>query len=287
VLYNCSAHVEVEDGNKVAKGNVTECGILNFLMSCNVDVEATLKKKEKDDIVEFTIPFSSSRKRATSAIRNPRLNGEISVFCKGAPEMVIELCDSIIDKDGNEDELTDEMKQDILKNVVKTFAGKSYRTILVAHTNYSNTEWTNIKREANDFSTEEDRETVESGLTLIGIFALQDPLRPGIRDSVELCGKAGVTVRMVTGDNIDTAIAISKEAGIIPESLDGDRCGYTCMTGPKFRVAIGGLVEREVDGKMKDFVVNQEVFDTITAELRVLARSSPEDKYLLVTGLRE
>jgi Ca2+ transporting ATPase len=89
---------------------------------------------------------------------------------------------------------------------------------------------------------------------------------------------------MVTGDNIDTAIAISKEAGIIGPDVDGTK-GYVCMTGKQFREAIGGLSSKIEDDKSIDCVGNQEVFDKITAELRVLARSSPEDKYLLVTGL--
>lgn len=92
-------------------------------------------------------------------------------------------------------------------------------------------------------------------------------------------------MRMVTGDNIDTAIAISKEAGIIPASVDGKQ-GYTCMNGKDFRTLIGGLSSKIVDKKNVDCVADQEMFDKITAQLRVLARSSPEDKYLLVTGLR-
>lgn len=57
------------------------------------------------------------------------------------------------------------------------------------------------------------------------------------------------------------------------------------MTGKQFREAIGGLSFKMEDDKRIDCVGNQEKFDQITAELRVLARSSPEDKYLLVTGL--
>lgn len=89
---------------------------------------------------------------------------------------------------------------------------------------------------------------------------------------------------MVTGDNIDTAIAISKEAGIVAASVDASQ-GYTCMTGKQFREAIGGLVSEEINNEIVDRVADQAVFDKITAELKVLARSSPEDKYLLVTGL--
>jgi len=69
----------------------------------------------------------------------------------------------------------------MINRVVKSMAAKCYRTILVAHTEYSASEWKRAKENGNDFLTEQDRESVESGLCLIGIFGLQDPLRPGIR----------------------------------------------------------------------------------------------------------
>lgn len=67
----------------------------------------------------------------------------------------------------------------------------------------------------NNFATVEDLEKVEENLTMVGMFGLKDPLRPGIKTAVETCHRAGINVRMVTGDNIDTARAISLEAGII------------------------------------------------------------------------
>jgi Ca2+ transporting ATPase len=99
---------------------------------------------------------------------------------------------------------------------------------------------------------------------------------------------------MVTGDNIDTAISISRDAHIIPQGMDGEK-GYTCMTGKQFREAVGGLIQvdhpedKDDEGNPVkiDKVKDQLTFDKITKELRVLARSSPEDKYLLVTGLRD
>lgn len=67
----------------------------------------------------------------------------------------------------------------------------------------------------NGFAKEADREALEKNLTLIGIYALQDPLRDEVIKSVNICHKAGINVRMVTGDNIDTAKAIAIEAGIL------------------------------------------------------------------------
>ena len=66
-----------------------------------------------------------------------------------------------------------------------------------------------------EMSDNKTKEQVESGLTMVGIFGLKDPLRDGIREAIENCHKAGIIVRMVTGENIKTARAISLEAGII------------------------------------------------------------------------
>jgi len=68
---------------------------------------------------------------------------------------------------------------------------------------------------------------------MASIFALMDPLRPGVPEAVDACHKAGVNVRMCTGDNIDTAIAISKQAHILSESdlADSENQEYVCMTG--------------------------------------------------------
>ncbi len=130
---------------------------------------------------------------------------------------------------------------------------------------------------------------MENGLTMVGIFGLMDPLRPGIRDAVEQCRRSGINVRMVTGDNLDTAIAISREAGIITdEDLATNEDGYLCMTGKQFREIVGGITSiQEEDGKRTDHAGNKRAFREVAKKLKVLARSSPEDKYLLVTGLKD
>jgi len=147
-------------------------------------------------------------------------------------------------------------------------------------------------------------EGVEKNLTMAGIFGLKDPLRPGIKEAVEKCHKAGINVRMVTGDNIDTAKAISLEAGIITDedlNVDNEDAEYVCMTGAQFRNAVSGRVymkqtEKEVkneDGekemKMVSEVVcdieNMNVFRKVAKNLKVMARSQPDDKFMLVDGL--
>jgi P-type Ca2+ transporter type 2B len=99
---------------------------------------------------------------------------------------------------------------------------------------------------------------------------------------------------MVTGDNLETAVAIAKEAGIISSAGPGgaaknksNSSRYRCMTGPDFRREVGGLREETgADGLKREVIVNQSQFREIVKELRVLARSTPHDKYVLTVGLK-
>jgi magnesium-transporting ATPase (P-type) len=98
-----------------------------------------------------------------------------------------------------------------------------------------------MKSEHNDFIKAEDKECLEDGgLEAIGIFALQDPLRDSIAGSIKEVNNAGIQVIMATGDNIDTAIAISKNAGIVTnEQLAASK--FAAMTGADFRAYVGEI----------------------------------------------
>jgi len=131
-------------------------------------------------------------------------------------------------------------------------------------------------------------------LVAAGLFGIQDPLRDTVKDSVNRVKAAGIKVIMCTGDNIDTATAISKDAGIVTEENILANPTWSRMIGEDFRAAVGTIRkvadpnDPETDPakkKMIDAVGNQGVFNRVIKHLRVLARSSPEDKYLLVTGL--
>lgn len=127
---------------------------------------------------------------------------------------------------------------------------------------------------------------LEQDLVGLAICGLQDPLRPGIKESIQQCAEAGITVLMCTGDNIDTAIAISKNAGILDEWNIQEE--LSCMTGKDFREYVGGLkkIKDPITGETTEMVGNLKKFRDIKNKMRVLARSSPEDKYLLVLGLQ-
>jgi magnesium-transporting ATPase (P-type) len=286
VLYNCSARIEKsENGSQEPKGNVTEQGLIRCLMEMNVNCLDPLLKKQ--DFTLHLIPFNSSRKRAATCIRHPDNSNLVRAYCKGAPEIVLQYVTKMYDKNGKIVPIDEAQKEQIRKKIVsETFAVKAYRTLLIAHADYTYDEYLRLKDANNNFAGESDREALEQGLTLIGIYALQDPLRDEVIQSVRICHRAGINIRMVTGDNIDTAKAIALEAGILKQEHKDRK--YAVMDGKTFREACGGLRKIDTGSELlREEIVNKEEFKLIAASLQVLGRSTPEDKYMLVTGLRE
>lgn len=213
------------------------------------------------------IPFNSARKRACTAIRRPQDRNAVRVFCKGGPEVVFKYVNKMYDRDGELVHMKEEDKEKIMKEIIaETFAVKAYRTLLVAYREYSWEEYERLKDQNNAFASEADREALETDLTLVGIYALQDPLRDEIVHSVELCHRAGVNVRMVTGDNLDTAKAIALEAGILdPRNANLE---YACMDGKTFREACGGLRKIETGNDLlREEIVNKDIFKIIAKRL--------------------
>lgn len=169
----------------------------------------------------------------------------------------------MFDKKGQVVYIDEAKKNDIMKKIVaESFAVKAYRTLLIAYADYTEEELKRLQQANNNFEKEADREALEKNLTLIGIYALQDPLRDEVVRSVRICHKAGINVRMVTGDNIDTAKAIAIEAGILKKDQIGKK--YACMDGKTFREACGGLRKIETQsGLLREEIVDQKTFKEI------------------------
>jgi len=136
----------------------------------------------------------------------------------------------------------------------------------------------------------------KSNFTCIGILGIKDIIREEVPKAVETCQKAGIVVRMVTGDNKVTAMAIARECKILDDRVTDDNQMDYVMEGPEFYERMGGLVcktckqdspcncdPKDVVEGIKNFQNFKQVYKT----LRVMTRSRPEDKYLLVTGLKE
>eukprot|EP00392_Amoebophrya_sp_AT5.2_P004054 g4059.t1 len=270
------------------KGNKTDCALLAFAhdMGFNYkEVNFSMSMAAK------IYPFSSQRKRAGIVVPNPGGNG-YRVFIKGASEIVLALCDKRLNgKTDAVDPFSEDDKRKVISDVITPFATASLRTIGLAYKEVRemDTDWERtLSAEEATRITGQDAETYvqETGLTFLGLVGIEDPLRSTVPPAIEKCNKAGVDVRMVTGDNIDTAVAISKQCGILRKGVDLDADGNVLnnavMSGPAFRERI--LLGGADSGGSK---INQEEFDRIWPTLRVLARSSPTDKYLLVTGIIE
>jgi Ca2+-transporting ATPase len=190
-------------------------------------------------------------------------NGKYRMLVKGASEILLSKSTRIIRDPTKEvsDASLSEKDRSALENVITHYATQSLRTIGLVYRDFD--QWP--PRGAP--TSEEDRSLAQfdplfKDMVLLGIFGIQDPLRPGVTDSVRQCQKAGVFVRMVTGDNIMTAKAIAQECGIFTP-------GGIAIEGPKFRQ----LSNRQMR--------------QIIPRLQVLARSSPDDKKILVTQLKK
>ncbi|KAG0464345.1 hypothetical protein HPP92_020414 [Vanilla planifolia] len=230
-----------EDGKTEILGTPTEAAILEFGLSLGG------KYKEKQQEVELVKvePFNSAKKRMAVVLQLPE--GGYRAHCKGASEILLASCSKVLDSTGKAVPIDEETTKH-LNDTIETFAKEALRTLCLAYMDI-------------DVGFSATQTIPSDGYTCIGIVGIKDPVRPGVKESVAVCRSAGITVRMVTGDNINTARAIARECGILSD--DG-----IAIEGPVFR-------EKSLE----------EMMDLIP-KIQVMARSSPLDKHTLVKHLR-
>lgn len=211
---------------------------------------------------------------------------------KGAAEKILETCSHYLDAEGNKQEL-DDVVLSKLKADIDTLADQALRPIAFAYKDVKEGECGDdhdaIEKRAKLYNIELD------GLCLFCIAGIKDIIREEVPGAVKACKAAGVRVRMVTGDNIKTAIAIAKECGIIARDGSEDKDELVCMEGPKFDEYVGSLVNRKTKEKIeifgkepeKEVIGNEENMIKVRESLKVLARSRPNDKYVMVSGLKQ
>ncbi|TQD89171.1 hypothetical protein C1H46_025293 [Malus baccata] len=242
IFLNTSAEVvKGEDGKNSIMGTPTETAVFEFGMLLGGDF-----KSYSEDYKILTVePFNSVRKKMSVLVALPD-GGKKRAFCKGASEIIFKMCDNVVATHGEAVPLSDEQRTNI-SNVINGFACEALRTLCLA--------FKNVYDSSSEDSIPDDK------YTLIAVVGIKDPVRPGVREAVKTCLEAGITVRMVTGDNINTAKAIAKECGILTE--DG-----LAIEGPDFQNKS-----------------SQEMAEIIP-KLQVMARSLPLDKHTLVKQLR-
>jgi P-type Ca2+ transporter type 2B len=258
-------------------GNPTDMAMLRYMLNCKVNA---LEERNKYEIVTM-FPFSSDRKRMSTVIINSQRKKLF--LMKGASEHITKSCDKVMNaRTGEVTSISAEVKQ-TLDDVIVKYAEQSLRTIGLAFKYTDNP----------DLTTKNDKGVLkeeESGFTLIAIAGIKDVIREEVPGAVAACHAAGITVKMVTGDNKITARAIAKECNIIDPMEPNDDSNGRVMEGPDFYKLIGGLKKTEPKNKGDppiETIMNGSAFDKIYPRLAVLARSRPDDKYAMVTGLRE
>ncbi|MFM8275319.1 MAG: calcium-translocating P-type ATPase, PMCA-type [Gemmata sp.] len=252
---NSTASLEQKHGKRVTVGNSTEGALLHWL-----EAEAWFRKGDGISYLNLRAQypvlhqthFSSERKRMTSVVGDA---GRAVALVKGAPEVLLADCAAYLDADGVTRPLTAEARAEIQARITSA-AADAMRTLGFAH-----------REMPADYPQDEEgigarRDEIETGLVFDGWVGIRDPLRGDVTGAVRECRAAGIDVKMITGDTVETACAIGREIGLLdgPDAL--------ALTHAEF-------------AKLSDAELTP-----LLPRLRVLARALPGDKFRLVDLLQ-
>ncbi|XP_041997818.1 putative calcium-transporting ATPase 11, plasma membrane-type [Salvia splendens] len=229
--------VKNKDGKVSILGTPTEAAILELGLNLGGDFD---EQRRMCKLLKLE-PFNSEKKKMSALVALP--DGKLRAFCKGASEIVLKMCDKSINAEGEVVPLGEAQERNVL-DVINGFANEALRTLCLAF------------KDINDGNS-----IPGHGYTLIAVVGIKDPVRPGVKEAVQICLEASITVRMVTGDNINTAKAIARECGILK---DDD----LAVEGPAFRHKTPHEMSLDIP------------------RIKVMARASPTDKHVLVKTCR-
>lgn len=224
-----------ENGYKTVIGDPTETAIISFGEKLKYDKYKMEMEYNRVD----EVPFDSVRKMMSTVNSD---SDTYSVYTKGAVEQILNVCE-YIDLDGKIKKITEKEKQDILKTNFD-MAKQALRVLAFAYKSVDSKEGMT-------------QSFAESGLIFSGLIGMIDPPRSEAKAAIKECFSAGMTPIMITGDNIDTAIAIAKELGILKDD------------------------SQAVTGNQIDSMSDDELFKKIR-DIKVYARVSPENKIRIV-----
>ena len=249
VAINSTAFENDVDGTFV--GSKTETALLSFARALGM---GPLSQERSNAKIVQLVPFDSGRK-CMGAVQKTS-DGMYRLHVKGASEILLGHCSNIALPTGTT--VLESSARETLESKIDLYAKQSLRTIALISKDFK--QWPPVGCVSENDPSQADFDAVLNTMTFNGLVGIQDPVRPGVPEAVAKCNFAGVSVRMVTGDNVVTAKAIATDCGIYTDGI--------VMEGPTFR----NLGEAEMN--------------EVLPNLQVLARSSPEDKRILVTKLR-
>ncbi|MCD8318734.1 MAG: calcium-translocating P-type ATPase, PMCA-type, partial [Paraprevotella sp.] len=232
----CNTTAFLNEDRTEGLGNPTEVALLLWMEECCSDYMEVRKRAEE----VARQPFSSELKYMATIVSSAVLQRKV-VYVKGAPEIVLGLCKGL-----SAEQINDYQAQ------LKDWQMHAQRTLLLAYKEVTGSE-------------EDCAALVQAGgLTLLGLTAISDPVRPEVPKAVKNCLSAGVNIKVVTGDSTGTAVEIARQIGLWT-SDDGDR---NCMKGADF----ASLSDEEALRRIR--------------ELKVMSRARPLDKQRLVRLLQ-
>ncbi len=246
---NSTADIEIHGDETKYLGSATECALL--LRNKDTDY----RKIRNNAIIVAQNQFSSNLKRMSTMITKDH---KYVLLTKGAPEVILELCKYIEEPDGVK-ELTADKKEYIISEIAK-LQEKSMRALGFAYremSTYDESREAAITLESEEISIEK----YEEGLVFSGFVGIRDPLRPDVVESVKIANHAGVDVKMLTGDNINTARAIGSDLGLLKNNM------------------------RAVEASYIDVLTDEELKEEIKT-ISIVARSKPDTKMRIVQALQ-
>nr|DAD19801.1 TPA_asm: hypothetical protein HUJ06_021264 [Nelumbo nucifera] len=234
-------------------GSPTEKEILSWAVS---ELGMDMDEVKQSCRILHVEAFNSEKKRSGVLIKT-MAKRTIDTHWKGAAEMILGMCSNYYERNGTTKTM-DESERMKFKQIIEGMAAKSLRCIAFAQKSMSEVE---IEGGLDYHRLQED------SLTLLGLVGLKDPCRPEVKTAVKACRDAGVNIKMVTGDNIFTARAIAIECGILEpdEKVNNE----AVVEGIEFRSYSAEERMEKID------------------KIKVMARSSPIDKLLMVQSLKQ
>ena len=230
-----------EDDTGAAVGEPTECALVNYAHGLGLGKPAL--KAAEPRVGEA--PFDSMRKMMSTVHKTDK---GIVQYTKGAPDEVLKLCTHYIEN-GKAVPMTDAKREDILA-ANKAMADRALRVLAA-----SERLWDAVPADCSPANLEKD-------LTFIGLTGMIDPVRPEVKAAIEECRGAGIRPIMITGDHIDTAMAIARELGILTDDT------------------------RAITGSQLNEMSDDE-FDKEYMNISVYARVQPEHKTRIVNAWRK
>lgn len=231
-LYCNDTKIDYHDGKREVIGNPTEAALLELSYKANLS---------QDNHTLYKIPFDSSYKYMATLVS---INDRRFIYLKGAPDVLLAMVS--LQLEGDE---TNTLEIEYWEEKIVEFAKKGQRVLAAA--------FKEVSADTESFTHED----LNEGMIFAGLYGIIDPPKKEAIEAVGIAREAGISVKMITGDHKETAIAIAKEIGI--EHYD--------------KALVGKELEDMTDDELREVVLTHDVF----------ARTTPEHKLRLVSAIRD